>query len=108
MSDELRVVEKIGEEVLTDLMTKRVMSERAMSASIQASSTRGLQTSPSTARKAGSSRPSVEKRTKHKDDLDNVKLILTILSDYIPPLARAVSRDSVQEILSTPWLLGTS
>jgi hypothetical protein len=55
------------------------MSEREMSASIQASSMRGVQASPSTARGAGSSRPSAEKRTKHRDDLENAKLILTIL-----------------------------
>jgi hypothetical protein len=35
------------------------------------------------------------KRTKHKDDLENVKLIPTILPDYILPLAGAVNRDSV-------------
>jgi hypothetical protein len=32
---------------------------------------------------------------KHRDDLANVKLIPSILPDYIPPLAGAVSRDSV-------------
>jgi hypothetical protein len=95
MSDELSAAEKIVEEVLIDLMTERVMSEREMSASIQASSTRGLQASPSTAHGAGSSRPSAEKRTKHRDDLANAKLIPSILSDYIPPLVGAVSRDSV-------------
>ena len=36
-----------------------------------------------------------EKRTKHRDDLVNAKLIPTILLDYIPPLAGVVSRDSV-------------
>jgi hypothetical protein len=49
MSDELSTAEKIVEEVLIDLMTERVMSERAMSASIQASLMRGLQASLSTA-----------------------------------------------------------
>jgi hypothetical protein len=76
MSDEFSAAEKVVEEVLIDLMTERVMS---MSAGIQASSTRGLQASPSTARGARSSRPSAEKRTKHKDDLANAKLIPTIL-----------------------------
>jgi hypothetical protein len=95
MSDELSAAEKIVEEVLIDLMTERVMSEREMSASIQASSTRGVQASPSTTRGVGSSRPSAEKRTKHKDDLANVNLIPTILPDYISPLVGAVSRDSV-------------
>jgi hypothetical protein len=36
-----------------------------------------------------------EKRTKHRDDLANVKLLLSILPDYIPPLAGVVSRNSV-------------
>jgi hypothetical protein len=95
MSDELSAAKKIVEEVLIDLMTKRVMYEREMSASIQASSTRGVQASPSTARGVRSSRPSAEKRTKHRDDLANKKLIPTILHDYISPLAGVVSRDSV-------------
>jgi hypothetical protein len=59
MSDEFSVAEKIFEEVLIDLMTEREMS---MSVGIQASSTRGLQASPSTSRGAGSSRPSAEKK----------------------------------------------
>jgi hypothetical protein len=95
MSNELSTAEKIVEEFLIDLMTERVMSERAMSASIKVSSVRGLRASPSTSRRAESSRPSAEKRTKHIDDLANAKLILSILSDYIPPLAGVVSRDSV-------------
>jgi hypothetical protein len=92
MSDELSAVEKVVEEVLIDLMTERVMS---MSTGVQASSTRGLPASPSTARGAGPSRPSDEKRTKHRDDLANAKLIPTILPTYIPPLSGAVNRDSV-------------
>jgi hypothetical protein len=90
MSDELNATEKIVEEVLIDLMAKKVMSP-----SIQASSTRGVQASPSIACRSGPSRVVTEKRTKHKDDLANAKLILTILLDYIFPLAGAVSRDSV-------------
>jgi hypothetical protein len=95
MSDKLNAAEKIVEEVLIDLMTERLMSERAMSKSIQVSSTRGLQASPSTSRGDGSSQPSAEKRTKHRDNLANAKLIPTILPNYIPPLAGVVSRDSV-------------
>jgi hypothetical protein len=95
MSDELSAAEKIVEEVLIDLMTERVMSERDMSAIIQASSTRGLHASLSTDHVAGSSRPSLEKRTKHMDDLANAKMIPSILLDYIPPLVGALSRDSV-------------
>jgi hypothetical protein len=66
MSDEFSTAERVVEEVLIDIMTERVMS---MSTGVQASSTRGLQASPSTAHGSGPSRPSVEKRTKHKDDL---------------------------------------
>jgi hypothetical protein len=36
-----------------------------------------------------------EKCTKHCDDLENAKLIPSILLEYIPPLADAVNRDSV-------------
>jgi hypothetical protein len=48
MSDELNAVEKVVEEVLIDLMDERVMSERRMSTGVQASSTGGVQASPST------------------------------------------------------------
>jgi hypothetical protein len=95
MSEELSAVEESVKEVLIDLMTERVMSERVMFVGVQASSTRGVQASLSTANGARPSRPSAEKRTKHRDDLANVKLIPTILPDYIPPLADTVSRDSV-------------
>jgi hypothetical protein len=66
-----------------------------MSVGVQASSMRGVQASPSTARGSGPSRAVIEKRTKHRDDLVNAKLIPSILPDYIPPLAGVVSRDSV-------------
>jgi hypothetical protein len=90
MSDELNATEKIVEEVLIDLMDEKIMST-----SIQASSTRGVQASPSTSRGSRPSRVITEKRTKHRDDLENAKLIPTILPDYIPPLADAVIHDSV-------------
>jgi hypothetical protein len=82
-------------EVLIDLMTEQVMSETVMYVGVQASSKRGVQASPSTARGVEPYRPSAEKRTKHKDNLANTNLILTIFPDYIPPLADVVSRDSV-------------
>jgi hypothetical protein len=82
-------------EVLLDLMTERVMSERGLSVGVQDSSIRIVQASPSTTRGAGPSQPSDEKRTKHRDDLANAKLILTILPTYIPPLSGAVNRDSM-------------
>jgi hypothetical protein len=86
MSDKLSA----AEEVLIDLMAKKLMS-----VGIQASSTRGVKASSSTARRFGPSQPTTEKRTKHRDDLENVKLILTILPDYISSLASTVSCDSV-------------
>jgi hypothetical protein len=88
MSDELSVGEKIVKEVLIDLMTERVIST-----SIQVSTMRGDKSSSSTTRGVGPSRPSVEKRTKHRDDLANVKLIPTIFPNYIPPRASMVSHD---------------
>jgi hypothetical protein len=94
MFEELSALEESVKEVLIDLMTERVMSERVMSVGVQASSTRGVQASPSTFG-ARPSRPSMEKRTKHRDDLANAKLILTIFPDYIPPLASVVIHDSV-------------
>jgi hypothetical protein len=92
MSAEFSAAEKVVEEVLIDLMTERVMS---MSTGVQASSMRMVQASPLTARRAGPSWPATEKRTKHKDNLANAKLISTILPNYILPLAGAVNRDSV-------------
>jgi hypothetical protein len=80
--------------VLLDLMIERVMSERGLSTGVQASSTRGLPASLSTDR-AGPSRPSDEKRTKHRDAIVNAKLILSILPAYIPPLSGVINRDSV-------------
>jgi hypothetical protein len=44
MSDEISVAEKVVEDILIDLMEEKVMST-----GIQASSTRGVQASPSTA-----------------------------------------------------------
>jgi hypothetical protein len=94
MSDELTALEESITEVLLDLMTERVISERRMSTGVQASSTRGVQASPSTAR-AGTSRAGAERRTKHKDDIANAKLVPSILPAYIPPLSGEINRDSV-------------
>jgi hypothetical protein len=94
MSNELNVVEKVVEEVLIDLMTKRVMLERGLSIGVQASSTRGLQDSPSIAR-IGPSQPTNEKCSKHRDDITNAKLIPCILPTYLPPLSNAINYDSV-------------
>jgi hypothetical protein len=75
MLDKFSAAEKIVEEVLIELMTERVM---LMSAGIQASSMREVQAFPSTAHGSGPSRSTVEKRTKHRDNLVNVKLIPSI------------------------------
>jgi hypothetical protein len=94
MSDELSTAEKVFEEVLINLMTERVMSERGLSIGFQASSTRGPQASPSTAH-ASPSRSTDEKLTKHRDDIANTKLIPCILPTYLPPLSAAINCDSV-------------
>jgi hypothetical protein len=98
MPEELSPVEESMNEVLIDLMNERVMSKRVMYEGIQVSSTRGVKASLSIARGSGPSRPTMEKRTKKRDDLANAKLIPTILPEYISPLAGVVSRDSVPEI----------
>jgi hypothetical protein len=90
MSDELNFVEKSVKEVLIDLMAERVIS-----IGVQDSSMQGVQVSLWTARGSRPSRPTTEKRTKHRDDLEKGKLIPTILPDYIPPLVGAVSRDNI-------------
>jgi hypothetical protein len=71
------------------------MAKKLMSIEIQASSTRGVQASPSTTRGSGPSRVTAEKITKHRDDLENTNLMPSIMPDYIPPLAGVVNRDSV-------------
>jgi hypothetical protein len=37
----------------------------------------------------------VERRTEHKDDIANRKLVPSILPTYIPPLSDVINRDSV-------------
>jgi hypothetical protein len=55
MSKELSAVEESMKEVLIDLMTEIVMSERVMFVGVQASSTRGVKASPWTAHGVGPS-----------------------------------------------------
>jgi hypothetical protein len=62
---------------------------------VQASLIGGVQASPSTAHGAGTSRITTEMRTKHRDDLANVKSIPSILFAYIPPLSGTMNMDSV-------------
>jgi hypothetical protein len=92
MSVERTELEKSVEEVL-----KKFMADKAMSEGVQASSTRGLQASPSTGRRSKCVNPATEKRSKHRDDLANAKQIPSVLPDYIPPLAGMVNRDNI------PW-----
>jgi hypothetical protein len=90
MSGEPSELEKSVEEVL-----KKLMADRPISEGIQASSTRGLQASPSTGRRSGRVNPVTEQRSKHRGDLANAKQIPSILPEYIPPLAGVVNHDSI-------------
>jgi hypothetical protein len=90
MSEEFSAFEESVKDILINLMNERVMF-----VGVQASSTRGRQASLSTARGSRPSRAATEKRTKHRDDLANAKLLLSILPEYGLPLASVVSRDSV-------------
>jgi hypothetical protein len=90
MSGGCSAVENSMEEIIIDLMEENFMSARA-----HASSKRGLQASPLTACRSGPSRTATEKRRKHRYDLENVKLIPSILPRYILPLSGAVSCDSI-------------
>jgi hypothetical protein len=94
MSDELTEIEKSIIEVLLELMTERTMLERRISTRVQASLMGGVQASTSTAR-SGTSRADVERITKHKDDIDNMKLVPSILTAYIPPLSGEINRENV-------------
>jgi hypothetical protein len=82
MSGEPSELEKFVEEVLKNLLADRPISE-----GVQASSTRGLQASPSTGRRSGRVNPVTKQQSKHHGDLSNVKQIPSILPEYIPPLA---------------------
>jgi hypothetical protein len=90
MSVEHTELEKSVEEVL-----KKFMADKAMCEGIQVSSTRGLQDSPSTRHRSKRGNPVTEKRSKHRDDMDNAKQIPSILPNYIPPLVDAVNHDNI-------------
>ena len=94
MSDELIVLEESITKVLLNLMTKRVILERRMSIGVQASSTRGVQASPLTAR-TRTPRADAERITNHKDNIANANLVPSILPYYIPHLSDEINRDSV-------------
>jgi hypothetical protein len=90
MSGKCSAVEKSMEEILIDLMV-----ENFMFIGLHASSTRGFQASPLTTCQSGPSRTATGKQRKHRDDLANVKLIPSIITNYIPPLASVVILDSI-------------
>jgi hypothetical protein len=90
MSEELSADEESMKEVIIDLVNERVMS-----VGVQESSIKGVEASLLISHRSEPSRVIIEKRTKHRDDLANAKLLSTILPDYISPLDDAVSRDSV-------------
>jgi hypothetical protein len=94
MFDEFSTAEESVREVLAILRAERVMSELGLYIGLQASSTREVKASLSTAQ-AGTSRAGKERRTKHKDDMANTKLVPSMLPTYIPPLSGAINRDSV-------------
>jgi hypothetical protein len=103
MSDKLSTTEESVREVLTSLRTERVMSERGMSTRVQASLSRGVASSPSTSQ-AGPSRQTVEKCTKHRDDIANAKMMLSIFPSYIPPLKGEINHDSVPQDYDYPMI----
>jgi hypothetical protein len=94
MSDEFSAAEESVREILASLRDERFMSKRGLSTGLKASSIRGVQASPLTAR-AGTSRADAERRTKHKGNMANVKLVPSILPSYIPPLSGSIKKDSV-------------
>jgi hypothetical protein len=89
MSGEPNYLEKSVEEFIRKLMADRPISE-----GIQASSTRGLQASPSIVRSTCIN-PITEQRSKHRGDLGNMKHIPSILPEYIFPLDDVVNHDSI-------------
>jgi hypothetical protein len=91
MLEELSVAKKVSQEFFIDLMTEKVMS---MSEGIHTSSTRIVQASSSIAQ-AGPSWSADEKRTKHRDNLVDGKLIPIILPAYLPAMSGAINRDNV-------------
>jgi hypothetical protein len=108
MSEKFTATEESIREVLTSLRAERVMSKRGLSTGLQTSSTRGVKSSPLTAR-AGTSRVGAERRTKHKNDMASTKLVPFILPTYIPPLSGAINRDNAprefEYTLVTAYLL---
>jgi hypothetical protein len=87
MSVEHSALENSVEQILVDLMTKKVMP-----VGIRPSLNGGLQESPLTGRHSGRT---IEKRSKYRDDLANTKQIPLVLPDYIPHLVSMVNCDNI-------------
>ena len=68
MLTERTELEKFVEEVI-----KKFMNDKAMSQGVHASLTKGLYASPSTEHHSKRAGPAIEKRSKNRDDLANVK-----------------------------------
>jgi hypothetical protein len=90
MSSEPNDLEKSVKEFLKKLMANRPVYE-----GIQASSTRGMQDSPSTGCRSTCMNLLTEQRSKHRGDLANAKKIPSILPEYILPLVGVVNHDSM-------------
>jgi hypothetical protein len=93
------MLEKYVEDILIYLMAEKVVSTR-----IQASSTGGLQTSPSTSRQ--SSRTMTEKVRKHCDNLVNAKKIPSVFPDYILPLVGTVIHENIPHDFEYTLIIG--
>jgi hypothetical protein len=103
MSEELSALEESVKEVLTDLRTKKVMSERRMYAGVQESSREGVQDSPLTACEAETSTITTDTRIKHRDDITNAKLISSILPTYLPSRSGTINHDNVTRYFYYAW-----
>jgi hypothetical protein len=88
MSGEPSELEKYIEKFLRKIMVDKMIY-------VQALSTRELQASPLNGLRFGHFNPVTEQRSKHHDDLDNEKKILSILPDYIPPLAGVINHENI-------------
>jgi hypothetical protein len=77
-------------------VVRKLIADKPVYEGIQASSTRGLQASPST-ESCRSARINLvtEQRSKHRNDLANAKQIPSIMPEYILPLAGGVNHDNI-------------
>jgi hypothetical protein len=104
MISEPSELEKVVEEVLN-----KIMADRSISKGVQASSTRGLQASPSTRHRSGRVNRVTEQRSKHCGYLATAKKIPSILPKYIQHLVGGVNRDNIprdyEYTMFTPYIL---